>query len=121
LLQTVNSTYIDGLITLTLLFILGVTTNKFLQKALRIAQRESKENAQRFNKISSLIETIKTTIRDLDEAIEGNLTIITKYSDNAQSQAASMEELSATVEETLQGQKVSEEPQQIKIIPLIIS
>jgi len=103
LLQTVNSTYIDGLITLTLLFILGVTTNKFLQKALRIAQRESKENAQRFNKISSLIETIKTTIRDLDEAIEGNLTIITKYSDNAQSQAASMEELSATVEDISAG------------------
>lgn len=101
--ETVNATYIDGIITLTLIFILGYVTSRFLNRAVDTAVEESKKNEENFFRISSLMDTIKMTIAELNESISGNLSIITKYSDNAQSQAASMEELSATVEEISAG------------------
>lgn len=103
LVETVNATFIDGIITLTLIFILGYVTSRFLNRAVDTAVNESQKNEKNFSRISSLMETIKTTIAELNESITGNLSIITKYSDNAQSQAASMEELSATVEEISAG------------------
>lgn len=103
LAETVNSTFIDGIITLTLIFILGYVTSRFLNRAVDTAVEESKKNEENFLRINSLMDTIKMAIAELNESITGNLNIITKYSDNAQSQAASMEELSATVEEISAG------------------
>jgi len=103
LAETVNATYIDGIITLTLIFILGYVTSRFLNRAVDTAVNESRKNEENYSRISSLMDTIKTVIFELNESISGNLSIIIKYSDNAQSQAASMEELSATVEEISAG------------------
>ncbi len=103
LIDTVNSTYIDGLITLTLIFILGYVTSRFLNRAVDIAVEQSQKNEENYSRIKALMDTIKNTIRKLNESINSNQAIITKYSDNAQSQAASMEELSATVEEISAG------------------
>ncbi|HOP29910.1 MAG TPA: methyl-accepting chemotaxis protein [Spirochaetota bacterium] len=103
LAETVNATFIDGIITLTLIFILGYVTSRFLNRAVDTAVNESEKNEKNFSRISSLMGTIKTAIAELNESISGNLSIITTYSDNAQSQAASMEELSATVEEISAG------------------
>ncbi|PKL18834.1 MAG: hypothetical protein CVV49_04005 [Spirochaetae bacterium HGW-Spirochaetae-5] len=103
LVQTVNSTFIDGLITLTLLYILGTITAKFLNRAVSTAEKESEKNKENYSQIKSLVSTIKNAVIELNESIDKNYNIITKYSDNAQSQAASMEELSATVEEISAG------------------
>lgn len=103
LIQTVNSTFIDGLITLTLLFVLGSVTAKFLNRAVDTAESESKKNRENYSQISSLVTTIKNAVTELNSSIEQNHDIITKYSDNVQSEAASMEELSATVEEISAG------------------
>ncbi len=103
LVQTVNSTFIDGLITLTLLYILGTVTSKFLNRAVITIKSESEKNRESYLQISSLISTIKNAVAELNHSIEKNYDIITRYSDNAQSQAASMEELSATVEEISAG------------------
>lgn len=101
--QIASSTYIDGLITLILVFIIGYITSGFLNKAVDTAVDESRKNEENYSRISSLMDTIKRAIAELNESISSNLGIITKYSDNAQSQAASMEELSATVEEISAG------------------
>lgn len=98
-----NATFIDGVITLILLYILGYVTSGFLNKAVNTAVDQSLKNEENYSRISSLMNTIKTAIAELNESISGNLSVITKYSDNAQSQAASMEELSATVEEISAG------------------
>lgn len=103
LVQTVNSTFIDGLITLTLLYILGTVTSKFLNRAVVTIKTESEKNKENYSQISSLVTTIKNAVVELNHSIDENLEIITKYSDNAQTQAASMEELSATVEEISAG------------------
>ncbi len=103
LVQTVNSTFIDGLLTLTLLYILGTVTAKFLNRAVNTAESESEKNRENYFQIKSLVSTIKNAVVELNDSIDQNYHIITKYSDNAQSQAASMEELSATVEEISAG------------------
>lgn len=103
LVQTASSTYIDALITLTLIFILGIVTSKFLNTAVNIAVEESEKNRENYSRIKSLIDTIKNTVTELKESINKNHKITVKYSDNAQSQAASMEELSATLEEISAG------------------
>lgn len=101
--QIANATFMDGIITLTLLYVLGYVTGRFLNKAVDTAVEQSAHNEKNYSRISSLMDTIKTTITELNESISGNYSIITKYSDNAQSEAASMEELSATVEEISAG------------------
>jgi methyl-accepting chemotaxis protein len=103
LVQTVSSTFIDGIITITLIYILGTVTSGFLNRAVKTAESESAKNKENFSQIKSLITTIKHAAAELNGSIDQNHDIITKYSDNAQSQAASMEELSATVEEISAG------------------
>jgi len=103
LIQTVNSTFIDGLITLTLLFVLGTVTARFLNRAVHTAESESEKNRENYSHIKSLITTIRNASAELNESINQNYNVITKYSDNVQSEAASMEELSATVEEISAG------------------
>ncbi|HOP63209.1 MAG TPA: methyl-accepting chemotaxis protein [Spirochaetota bacterium] len=102
-IQIASSTYIDGLITLTLIFILGYVTSRFLNRAVNTAVDESGKNVENFARIKSMMDAIKNTIIELNESITGNLDLIIKYSDNAQSHAASIEELSATVEEISAG------------------
>jgi len=103
LIQIANSTFIDGLITLTLLYVLGTVTSQFLNRAVITIKSESEKNKESYSQIKSLISTIKNAVIELNDSIDKNRDIITKYSDNAQSQAASMEELSATVEEISAG------------------
>ena len=103
LTQTVNSTFIDGLITLTLLYILGTVTASFLNRAVAASESESELNREQYSQIKSLINTIRNTTVELNDSIDKNNVIISQYSDNAHSQAASMEELSATVEEISAG------------------
>jgi len=103
MIQIANSTFIDGLITLTLLYLLGTVTSKFLNRAVVTIKSESEKSKESYSQIKSLITTIKNTVVELNGSIDKNYDIITKYSDNAQSQAASMEELSATVEEISAG------------------
>lgn len=103
LTQIAGSTYIDALVTLSLIFILGIATSKFLNKAVDTAIEESDKNRENYSKIKSLIDTIKNTVNELKHSLVDNHSITLKYSDNAQSQAASMEELSSTLEEISAG------------------
>lgn len=99
MIQIASSTFIDSMITLTLLYILGTVTAKFLNSVIITIKKESEKNKENYSQIKSLITTIKDASFELQNSIESNYNVITIYSDNAQSQAASMEELSATVEE----------------------
>jgi len=103
MIQIASSTFIDSMITLTLLYILGTVTASFLNRAVITMESESEKNRENYSQIKSLIATIKNATLELNDSIENNYNIITTYSDNAQSQAASMEELSATVEEISAG------------------
>lgn len=101
--QIASSTYIDALVTLSLIFVLGIVTSKYLNAAVNTANEESDKNRENYGKIKSLIDTIKKTVAELKHSLDDNHLITVKYSDNAQSQAASMEELSATLEEISAG------------------
>ena len=103
LVETAKDTMFDGILTLFLLFVLGLVTSRFLNQAVEIAVRETGRSKDNYNQIKSLIAAIRKTIAELNSSIEMNHSIITNYSDNAQSQAASVEELSATIEEISAG------------------
>jgi len=98
-IQIADSTFIDGIITITLIYIVGTATSRFLNRAVINLKSESEKNKENYSQIKSLITAIKNAVIELNDSINKNFNIITNYSDNVQSQAASMEELSATVEE----------------------
>ncbi len=103
MVQIAGSTFIDSMITLTLLYILGNVTAGFLNSAINTIRSESEKNRENYSHIKSLVTTLKNASVELNDSIDKNYNIITQYSDNAQTQAASMEELSATVEEISAG------------------
>lgn len=103
LLETAHSTYIDGTITLIMVYVVGSIANTFINKALKMSTEESEKNRKQYDFIKSLMVTIQNASGNLRNSINITSDVITSFSDNAQSQAASVEELSATVEEISAG------------------
>ena len=103
LLETAHSTYVDGTITLVMVYIVGSIANTFINKALKLSAEESEKNRKQYDFIKSLVVTIKDASGNLRNSIDVTSDVIGIFSDNAQSQAASVEELSATVEEISAG------------------
>lgn len=99
LLDTANSTLYDGVLTLIMVFIVGVVVSKFLKEALDRSDNECRKNEEQYIQIKNLNETIRGASIRLTESIDIASSVITHFSDSAQQQAASIEELSSTMEE----------------------
>jgi len=99
LVDTANSTFLDGILTLIMVFIVGVVVSRFLKEALDRSENESRKNEEQYNQIKNLNSTIRDASTRLTDSISMTSGIITHFTDSAQTQAASIEELSSTMEE----------------------
>jgi len=103
LVETSRMTFIDGSITMATVYLICLAASRFLSKAIQIAQSESEKNLEQYNDIRNMMDTIHDAAGRLGTSIADTSVEIISISDNAQSQAASMEELSATMEEISAG------------------
>lgn len=103
LVETVKSGFADAVITLIMVYIVGISASGFLNRALALTKEESDKNKEQLYFISNLMDTIKKAARQLTGSIDTTHEVVTHFSDNAQNQAASVEELSATIEEISAG------------------
>ena len=90
---------VEGAVTLAITFMICSVVSKFLQKALENTEKESAKNKEQYHFIKSLLDTIYKTASHLTRSISSTHEVIMDFTDNAQAQAASVEELSATMEE----------------------
>jgi hypothetical protein len=104
LLQTAAySQLFDIPIALTIVFICGLSATKIVNKALQIMQQQTAENLKQSQANENLVSTIRDVAGKLSASIERTSSVITSFSDNARTQAASVEELSATIDEISAG------------------
>lgn len=94
---------IDGSITLITVFLICLALSRFLLKAIEKANNQSKKNLEQYQDIRNMMETIQSTSELLGKSIIDTSAEIGTISDNAQSQAAAVEELSAAMEEISAG------------------
>ena len=103
LVETGRMTLVDGSITLIIVYLVCVATSRFLGKAIENANAESQKNLEQYNDIRHMMDTIHSASEQLAMSIADTSSEIISISDNAQGQAAAMEELSATMEEISAG------------------
>ena len=101
--DSARSMAIDLPIALTLTFIIGISSTKIVNRALQIMGEQMKENRRQSEANEALVHTIREVSDRLSASIAKTSEIIANFSDNAQSQAASVEELTATIEEISAG------------------
>ncbi len=99
LLTTASTTLIDGSITLSLTYIVGIIVSRFLNQALERSDTECRKNAEQYNAISTLNRAIRESSEKLSDSIRITAGVINRFTGNAQTQAASIEELSSSMEE----------------------
>lgn len=98
-----RSQVIDLPVALTFTFIIGMSSTKIVNRALQIMGEQMAENRRQSEANETLVRTIREVSDRLSASIAKTSEIITNFSDNAQSQAASVEELTATIEEISAG------------------
>lgn len=98
-----KTSYVDGMVTVTCTFITGFFASRFMDRALERAEEAGERSTSQLVVIRNLVSTIRHTVADLKEAIDLNSGLIESYSDNAQNHAASVEELTSTLEQISAG------------------
>ena len=101
--EILKTSYIDGLVTLICVFATGFFASRFMARALEISRDEGEKIASQLVVINGLVDTIRSTANELGGAINLNSELVESYSDNAQNQAASVEELTSTLEQISTG------------------
>jgi methyl-accepting chemotaxis protein len=94
-----RTTLIDSSVVLMILYVLGTVVSQYLGKALERTEEQLAKNKEQFSYIENLLDAIKNASGKLTDSVDNTSNVITQFSDNAQTQAASVEELSATMEE----------------------
>jgi len=94
---------IDGSVTLITVFLICMASSRFLRMAIEKANTQAGKNLEQYNEIKNMMEAIQDASEVLGRSINDTSSEIINISDNAQSQAASVEELSATMEEISAG------------------
>jgi len=97
--NTARTSFLDGIITLICLYIVCTVVSSFLKRAVEKTEEELEKNKAQYDTIITMMETIQGTSKKLNDATTAHNEIITQFNNNAQSQAASMEQLTATMEE----------------------
>lgn len=97
--ETARTTLINGTICMACIFTACIAVNMFLTRAIEMAREESEISKKRYAFIHDLLGTIKNVSEKLADSLESKTEMIAQFTDNAQSEAATMEELSSSVEE----------------------
>ena len=98
-----RSMAIDLPAALTIVFIIGLSTTKIVNRALQIMAQQTAENKKQAEANENLIVMLRAVSERLTGSINKTSAVIASFSDNAQSQAASVEQLTATVDEISAG------------------
>jgi methyl-accepting chemotaxis protein len=115
----------DAPIALALIYISCLSATLMINRALSMMHDDHKRFEEQSEHNQELVGTIKSAAERLASSIDNTHGVITSFTDNAQSQAASMEELSATVEEITAGTEntrkaTSEQNESVKNLALSI-
>lgn len=98
-LAVIKTANIDSNLTVIIIYVICYSTARFLQRAVDLSDSESEKNHKQLGIIRNLVGTLKRAGIELDTAITSNLASVNQLNDNAQSQAATMEEISSAIEE----------------------
>ncbi len=99
----INAMVVEGPLVIIMVFICTMSASSFLKKAFAMSKEESIKNQMNYEFIKNIMATVEETADDLGTSINTTSEVINQFSDNSQSQAASVEELSATMEEISAG------------------
>lgn len=98
-----KTTFLDGSIIISCVYVVCFFASRFMHQGLEQTKTESKKNSDQLVYINNLLATIKSTSEELKNSIDFNSRLIDSYNDNAQNQTASVEMLTATLEEISSG------------------
>ena len=88
-----------GIISIILTYTITYFVMKFLRLAISASENEAKITAEKNEYITHLIETIRTSYHELTSSIDSTEEVITDIFINTQTQAATIEELAASMEQ----------------------
>ena len=94
---------VDIPIAMTIIFITGLSSTRTLNRALQIMTEQTAANKKQSEENNKLLTTLRSVTEKLTASIGRTSGVITNFSDNAQTQAASVEQLTATIEEISAG------------------
>lgn len=94
-----RTAFMEGIITIILCFVCARVVYKILESAMTYSNNEMTKNSEQVKYISSLLDTIRNTSFTLRDSTKNNSDIITQFAMNAESEAATFEEVSSTLEE----------------------
>ncbi len=94
-----KSMFLDGILTLIILYVIGISAQRFLIQAIERAENGAEDNKKHFDKIKDLIETMQGVSKTVEVSIVDTSNSVVQLSDNSRDQAATMEEISASMEE----------------------
>ncbi|MBN1533715.1 MAG: hypothetical protein JXA20_13680 [Spirochaetes bacterium] len=98
-LDAVKTANIDSSLAAVVIFVICLATSRFLKKAVDKSREESARNAEQYGLIRDLLDALRGTTSKLTASVRETLSSTGKMNDYAQSQAASIEEMTSTVEE----------------------
>jgi methyl-accepting chemotaxis protein len=89
----------DGIASLIMVYAVSFSASKFLNRAVTRSKDESGIIMGQYREISNLNKTIKDTANKISDSILITSSVVNNIANNAQTQAVSVEELTATMEE----------------------
>jgi methyl-accepting chemotaxis protein len=103
LMASAKSMTIDAPIALALTYISCLSATRIVNRALEMMHLDQQRKDEQTRHNEELVHTLRDATSKLSTSIDITHTLITRFTDNAQSQAASMEQLSATIDEIAAG------------------
>ena len=97
--EMVKTTMMDGIVSLSMVYAVSLSASRILNQAVVRSRNESEMNKKQYTEIKELNEAIRSASNRVTDSIRVMSSIVDKNAVAAQSQAASVEELTATMEE----------------------
>ncbi|MBN1534455.1 MAG: hypothetical protein JXA20_17405 [Spirochaetes bacterium] len=102
-LQAATVGFIDSTFSILFILVTGIAIMRINAHAQERVERESAENRKNFQRVQGLMESIREASGNVARSSEVLTGAASAFSDNTQSQAASAEQIMATVEEVSAG------------------
>ncbi len=103
LADSIKNSYLDCVMATITTYIISMMIIQTMTRVIELMRDENSKNTRQIGFISNLLNTIKSTSDNLQQSVLVTSDAIQTLSGNSQNQAASMEELSATIEEISAG------------------
>ncbi len=98
-LNVIKTANVDSMLTVIIIYIICLSTSRLLERAFSRSMEESRKKEEQMSFNSSLLAVMRKLLSKLIEAAALTLESSGQINNNAQNQAASVEELTSTIEE----------------------